>query len=154
MTTSAGTRCPAANTTASPRSALDGVPAGSGALPDRTVPEHDALTTRTCRRAATRWWAAPAEAGRRGFAARRRPPREPPKWLIERGIDGARLPARLHPRTCWDARTRCSPMRGEETRRAPAEGVPGCPRMPPSRRPGRAGVNGRRQVEGRALLCG
>ncbi|MEU4359913.1 DUF6233 domain-containing protein [Streptomyces virginiae] len=39
---------------------------------------------------------------REALAASRRPPKEPPAWLIERGIGSGRLPARVHTGDCWD----------------------------------------------------
>ncbi|MET9959880.1 DUF6233 domain-containing protein [Streptomyces sp. NPDC006326] len=68
---------------------------------------------------------------RESLAARRRPRAEPPAWLIERGIGAGRLPVRLHAGGCWDAGKRCSPLSGEEARRALTEGVPACPHCRP-----------------------
>ncbi|MFI1452189.1 DUF6233 domain-containing protein [Streptomyces roseus] len=68
---------------------------------------------------------------REALAARRRPPAEPPAWLIERGIGVDRLPVRVHSGGCWDARKRCTGMIIDEARRALAEGVQGCPHCRP-----------------------
>ncbi|MFD9339570.1 DUF6233 domain-containing protein [Streptomyces sp. NPDC060028] len=38
---------------------------------------------------------------------------------------------RVHVGGCWDARKRCSPLSGEEARRALAEQVPPCPHCRP-----------------------
>ncbi|MFD9337543.1 DUF6233 domain-containing protein [Streptomyces sp. NPDC060028] len=65
------------------------------------------------------------------FAAQRRPPREPPAWLIKHGVGAGRLPVRVHPGDCWDTANRCSALSTEEARRALAEGVPGCPQCRP-----------------------
>ncbi|WP_406187387.1 DUF6233 domain-containing protein [Streptomyces sp. NBC_01006] len=68
---------------------------------------------------------------RETLAARRRPPAEPPAWLIERGIGVGRLPVRVHAGGCWDARKRCTGMSTDEARRALAEGVQACPHCRP-----------------------
>lgn len=64
---------------------------------------------------------------REALAARRRPPTEPPAWLIERGIGVGALPVRVHAGGCWDARRRCTGMSTHEARRALDEGVQACP---------------------------
>ncbi|WP_053691200.1 DUF6233 domain-containing protein [Streptomyces sp. WM6372] len=48
---------------------------------------------------------------REALAARRRPPAEPPAWLIERGIGAGRLPVRVHAGGCWDSRKTLHPHR-------------------------------------------
>ncbi|WP_412079449.1 DUF6233 domain-containing protein (plasmid) [Streptomyces xanthophaeus] len=63
---------------------------------------------------------------REALAASRRPPKEPPAWLIERGIGGGRLPSRVHTGDCWDTGNRCAPAGAEQIRRLLAEGVPAC----------------------------
>ncbi|MFK0050211.1 DUF6233 domain-containing protein [Streptomyces sp. NPDC090741] len=68
---------------------------------------------------------------REALAARRRPPPEPPAWLIERGIGVGRLPVRVHAGGCWDSRKRCTAISTDEARRALAEQVPPCPHCRP-----------------------
>ncbi|MFF4104346.1 DUF6233 domain-containing protein [Streptomyces sp. NPDC001903] len=68
---------------------------------------------------------------REALAARRRPPAEPPAWLIERGIGAGRLPVRVQVGGCWDSRKRCAPIGTDQARRALAEGIPACPHCRP-----------------------
>ncbi|MFE2554088.1 DUF6233 domain-containing protein [Streptomyces sp. NPDC059355] len=68
---------------------------------------------------------------REALAARRRPPADPPAWLIERGIGAGRLPVRVHAGTCWDARKRCAALSTDEARRALVEQIPPCPHCRP-----------------------
>lgn len=65
------------------------------------------------------------------LAASRRPPREPPAWLVERGIGRGRPPARVHRGTCWDTGHRCAPATPEQIRQLLTEGVPACPHCRP-----------------------
>ncbi|MFE5774002.1 DUF6233 domain-containing protein [Streptomyces sp. NPDC056485] len=68
---------------------------------------------------------------REALAARRRPPAEPPAWLIERGIGAGRLPVRVHAGGCWDSRKRCTAITIDQARRALAEGIQACPHCRP-----------------------
>ncbi|MFE3996529.1 DUF6233 domain-containing protein [Streptomyces goshikiensis] len=63
---------------------------------------------------------------REAATTRQQPAREPPAWLVERGIGAGRLPARLHTGDCWDTSKRCVPAAAEQLRRLLAEGVPAC----------------------------
>ncbi|MFD7262216.1 DUF6233 domain-containing protein [Streptomyces sp. NPDC059874] len=63
---------------------------------------------------------------REALAASRLPPKEPPAWLIERGIGNGRPPVRLHAGGCWDTGKRCIPASPEQIRRLLAEGIPAC----------------------------
>ncbi|WP_445270422.1 DUF6233 domain-containing protein [Streptomyces sp. DSM 41634] len=63
---------------------------------------------------------------REALAASRRPPKEPPAWLVERGIGSGRPPARVHTGDCWDTGNRCAPATAEQIRRLLTEGVPAC----------------------------
>ncbi|WP_327267190.1 DUF6233 domain-containing protein (plasmid) [Streptomyces sp. NBC_01232] len=63
---------------------------------------------------------------REALASSRRPPPELPAWLVERGIGGGRLPARVHTGGCWDTGNRCAPAAADQIRRLLAEGVPAC----------------------------
>ncbi|MFD3700940.1 DUF6233 domain-containing protein [Streptomyces sp. NPDC058646] len=63
---------------------------------------------------------------REALEASRRPPKEPPAWLVERGIGSGRLPARVHTGDCWDTGHRCAPAAAEQIRRLLAAGVPAC----------------------------
>ncbi|MFD6888091.1 DUF6233 domain-containing protein [Streptomyces sp. NPDC059957] len=47
---------------------------------------------------------------REALEASRRPPKEAPAWLVERGIGAGRLPARVHTGDCWDTGHRCAPV--------------------------------------------
>ncbi|EDX20260.1 DUF6233 domain-containing protein [Streptomyces sp. Mg1] len=68
---------------------------------------------------------------REALAASRRPPKEPPAWLIERGIGGGRLPACVHTGDCWDTGNRCTPATPQQIRQLLAAGVPACPHCRP-----------------------
>ncbi|MFD8951957.1 DUF6233 domain-containing protein [Streptomyces xanthophaeus] len=59
-------------------------------------------------------------------AARRRPPLEPPAWLVERGIGTGRPPVRVHAGGCWDTGKRCAPATPEQIRGLLAAGIPAC----------------------------
>ncbi|MFJ9344800.1 DUF6233 domain-containing protein [Streptomyces sp. NPDC101733] len=63
---------------------------------------------------------------RDALAARRRPPPEPPAWLVERGIGAGRPPVRVHTGDCWDTRSRCAPAGADQIRALLAQGVPEC----------------------------
>ncbi len=65
------------------------------------------------------------------LAASRRPPKEPPAWLIERGIGTGRPVVRLHAGSCWDTSKRCTPATAEQIRALLAEGIPACPHCRP-----------------------
>ncbi|MGP3683146.1 DUF6233 domain-containing protein [Streptomyces sp. IBSNAI002] len=65
------------------------------------------------------------------LAARRRPPLEPPAWLVERGIGVGRPAARVHVGGCWDSTKRCTPASAEQVRALLADGVPACPHCRP-----------------------
>ncbi|KMO95614.1 DUF6233 domain-containing protein [Streptomyces roseus] len=68
---------------------------------------------------------------REALAARRRPPTEPPAWLIERGIGAGRLPVRVHAGGCWGSRKRCTAVTIDQARQALAEGIQACPHCRP-----------------------
>lgn len=63
---------------------------------------------------------------REALATSRRPPKEPPAWLVERGIGSGRPPVRVHTGDCWDTGNRCAPADPEQIRRLLAEGVAAC----------------------------
>ncbi|MEU9234486.1 DUF6233 domain-containing protein [Streptomyces subrutilus] len=65
------------------------------------------------------------------LAAQRRPPPEPPAWLVERGIGVGRPPARVHAGGCWDATKRCAPATAEQIRALLAQGIAACPQCRP-----------------------
>ncbi|MEU7068119.1 DUF6233 domain-containing protein [Streptomyces sp. NPDC046161] len=64
-------------------------------------------------------------------AARRRPPAEPPAWLVEREIGAGRPSGRVHVGTCWDTGKRCAPATADQIRDLLAQGVPACPQCRP-----------------------
>ncbi|MGW8779772.1 DUF6233 domain-containing protein [Streptomyces sp. NPDC055796] len=59
-------------------------------------------------------------------AVQRRPPVQPPAWLIERGIGAGRPHVQVHTGGCWNAGKRCIPASPEQIRTLLAQGVPAC----------------------------
>ncbi|MCB5181874.1 DUF6233 domain-containing protein [Streptomyces antimicrobicus] len=68
---------------------------------------------------------------REALTARSRTRRDPPAWLVERGIGAGRPAVRLHVGGCWDTGNRCAAASSEQLRQLLAEGIPACPHCRP-----------------------
>ncbi|MEU9087949.1 DUF6233 domain-containing protein [Streptomyces sp. NPDC048357] len=60
------------------------------------------------------------------LAPSRRAPKEPPAWLVERGIGNGRPPARVHTGDCRDTGNRCVPADADQIRQLLTQGMPAC----------------------------